>query len=292
MTRVLVSLLMCALLSVLSWKTDDYSPDKIIAMEKAALDRWGKGDPRGYLEIMDTNVTYFDPFQEKRVDGFNSMKKLLEPLTGKIRVDRFEMLNPKVQREGNMALLTFNLLSYVKQSDGTEKVVAQWNSSELYQKTDGYWKIIHSHWSLIKPAGVVGEESSDSVNEVETLRALHIAWAKACAAKELDAIVSHYADDAYVELANTPIISGKAEIRALMKRGIDDPNLAVTFAPDQVEVSKGRDLAYVRGTYTVTSPDPVTKQPKTAKGKYIVIYRRDLNGQWKAIHDINNRDSR
>jgi len=292
MTRVLASLLMCELLFVMSGKTDDYSPETIIAMEKAALDRWGKGDPRGYLEIMDTDVTYFDPFQEKRVDGLNAMKKLLEPLTGKIKVDRFEMLNPKMQRDGNSALLTFNLLSYVKQSDGSEKIIAQWNSSEVYQNIAGEWKIIHSHWSLIKPAGVGGEESTDSATDVETLRALHIAWAKACEAKDLDAIVNHYADNAYVELANTPIIRGKEAIRALMTQGVDDPNLAVAFAPDQVEVSKGRDLGYVRGTYTVTSPDPVTKQPKTAKGKYIVIYRRDLNGQWKAIHDINNRDDR
>jgi len=147
MTRVLASLLVCVGLSVISWTTCDYSPNKIIAMEKAALDRWGKGDPQGYLEIMDTDLTYFDPFQEKRLDGLNAMKELLKPLTGKIKVDRFEMLNPKVQRDGNMALLTFNLLSYVKQPNGTEKVVARWNSSEVYRKIDGVWKIIHSHWS-------------------------------------------------------------------------------------------------------------------------------------------------
>ena len=151
MTKVFASLLACALLCVASCKTDDYSPDKIIAMEKAALDRWGKGDPQGYLDIMDADLTYFDPFQEKRLDGLGAMQELLKPLTGKIKVDRFDMLNPKVQRDGNMALLTFNLLSYVKQPDGTEKLVARWNSSEVYRKINGEWKIIHSHWSFIKP---------------------------------------------------------------------------------------------------------------------------------------------
>jgi hypothetical protein len=56
--------LMCVLLLCASCKNDDYSPDKIITMEKAALDRWGKGDPQGYLEIMDADLTYFDPYQE------------------------------------------------------------------------------------------------------------------------------------------------------------------------------------------------------------------------------------
>lgn len=129
---------------------DDYSPEKIIAMEHAALDRWGKGDPQGYLEITDADVTYFDPFQESRLDGLPAMKQLLEPLTGKIKVDRFEMINPKVQRDGNMALLTFNLLSYDTLPDGKETVV-RWNSTETYRRIDGAWKIIHSHWSFIKP---------------------------------------------------------------------------------------------------------------------------------------------
>jgi ketosteroid isomerase-like protein len=151
MTKLLALLLACAVLTIASCNSDDYSPDKIITMEKAALDRWGKGDPQGYLEIMDADLTYFDPFLEKRLDGLDAMKEFLKSFAGKIKVDRFDMLNPKVQRDGDMALLTFNLLSYVKQPDGTEKVVARWNSSEVYRKINGAWKIIHSHWSFIKP---------------------------------------------------------------------------------------------------------------------------------------------
>jgi len=115
---------------------------------------------------------------------------------------------------------------------------------------------------------------------------------QAFAVKDLDAIVNHYADDAYVEMSNKPIVKGKAAIRAQMKQALSDPNFTLTFAPNQVEVSKGADLGYVRGTYVVTSLDPITKRPTTSNGKYIVIYKRDSNGQWKAIHDINNRDSR
>ena len=158
MTKILVPIIICALFSVADSNREGYSPDTIIAMEKAALDRWGKGDPQGYLDIMDTDLTYFDPFQEKRLDGLDAMKEFIKPFWDKIKVDRFEMLNPKVQRDGDMALLTFNLLSYVRQPDGTEKVVARWNSSELYRRIKGEWKIIHSHWSYIKPAAAVGRE--------------------------------------------------------------------------------------------------------------------------------------
>jgi len=34
--------------------------DTIIATERAALDRWGKGDPSCFLEICAPDVVYFD----------------------------------------------------------------------------------------------------------------------------------------------------------------------------------------------------------------------------------------
>ena len=46
----------------------------IIGLERAALNRWGKGDPGGYLEIMATEMTYFDPFTKRRVDGMNAIR--------------------------------------------------------------------------------------------------------------------------------------------------------------------------------------------------------------------------
>ena len=137
------------------------APPDVIAMERAALDRWGKGDPQGYLDIMAPEVTYFDPVQEKRLDGLDAMKKMLAPITGKIKVSRFDMIDPKVQPHGDSALLTFNLVSYVTAPDGKERAVARWNSSELYARVDGQWRIVHSHWSYIKP------ELKQAVSEIQ-----------------------------------------------------------------------------------------------------------------------------
>lgn len=125
-------------------------PDEIIAMERAALDRWGRGDPQGYLEIMAPAVTYFDPNEEARIDGLDAMKALLVPLTGQIKIDRYDMIHPVVQIHGSVALLTFNLVSYVS-SNGVETAAARWNSTEAYASVGGRWQIIHSHWSYIKP---------------------------------------------------------------------------------------------------------------------------------------------
>lgn len=134
---------------------------QIIALERGALDRWGKGDPGGYLEIYDPDVTYFDPVQEKRVDGLGAVRTMLAPFTGKIRVSRYDMLDPKVQRYGDVAVLSFNLLSYQKQPDGNEPVVARWNSTAVYRRAGDTWKSVHVHWSYLKPElkALVTEES-------------------------------------------------------------------------------------------------------------------------------------
>ena len=73
-----------------AWQTDP-----IIALERGALDRWGKGDPGGYLELYATDVTYFDPQREKRVDGVAAMKRLLEPIKGTFKADGYEMIEPR-----------------------------------------------------------------------------------------------------------------------------------------------------------------------------------------------------
>jgi ketosteroid isomerase-like protein len=131
--------------------TAPFDPQTIISMERAALDRWGKGDPQGFIEIYAPDMTYFDPLQDKRIDGLDAMKRMLAPLTGKVSLSRYDMIDPKVQHHGDIALLTFNLVSYQKQADGSEKAVARWNSTETYSRIDGQWRIIHSHWSYIKP---------------------------------------------------------------------------------------------------------------------------------------------
>ncbi len=147
-----------AAIAMLAWLSigcarpaDDFSPDAIVALEKGALDRWGKGDPAGYFEIMAASETYFDPMTEKRIDGVDALRSYIAPFTGKISIERVEMIDPRVQRVGDVAVLTFNLNDYGARIGDGPKSTARWNSTEIYQRIDGKWKIVHSHWSYVKP---------------------------------------------------------------------------------------------------------------------------------------------
>lgn len=116
--------------------------ETIIAMERAALDRWGKGDPSGFLEICAPDVVYFDPHLERRINGRDELSKYYETIRGKVSIERYELLNPLVQLVGETAVLTFNYVSY----GGTEDE-HRWNCTEVYRRCCEDWEIIHTHWS-------------------------------------------------------------------------------------------------------------------------------------------------
>lgn len=120
--------------------------EKIISLEKKALARWYKGDPDGYLELYANDIVYFDPETERRIDGHDAVRKYYEPIRGLISVDRDDMINPKVQASKDMAVLTFNLITW------SGDRVFKWNCTEVYRlESNSEWKIIQSHWSYIKP---------------------------------------------------------------------------------------------------------------------------------------------
>jgi ketosteroid isomerase-like protein len=128
--------------------------DELVALERSALDRWIRLDPDGYLDLYAQGVTYFDPQREKRIDGLAAMQNMLAPIRGMtapFTEPRYELIDPKVQAFGDAALLTFNVVSYGKIGDRPEGVLARWNASELYARVEGSWKIVHSHWSYVKP---------------------------------------------------------------------------------------------------------------------------------------------
>lgn len=114
----------------------------VLGLERAALDRWGKGDPGGYLEITASNVTYFDPFVEHRIDGIAGLRRWYEQIWGKIRIDRDEIIDPHVEVIGDVTILTLHFTSHG--SEGEKR----WNCTEVYSRSGTDWKIVHSHWSL------------------------------------------------------------------------------------------------------------------------------------------------
>ncbi len=117
--------------------------DELLRLERAAMKRWGAGDPDGFLEINAQDVTYFDPWQSRRLDSHAELAALYDGLRGQVHIEEFEFVAPRVQAAGDLAVLTFQFVS--KGSEGA----MHWNTTEVYRREpDGAWRIVHSHWSL------------------------------------------------------------------------------------------------------------------------------------------------
>lgn len=124
--------------------------DRILMLERAALDRWGAGDPGGFLDLCATDVTYFDPLTESRIDGKDAMAEYYRPWVGQINIPRHEMRNPQVVVGADLAVLTYNLINYIVDAGGVESVGTCWNSTVVYRRHGPTWHTIHSHWSFTR----------------------------------------------------------------------------------------------------------------------------------------------
>lgn len=124
----------------------DLFTQELLDLENAALVRWCNGDPSGFLEISAPDVVYFDPFIEQRIDGLASLSQYYESIRGKVSADRFEIINPVAQRCGDLAVLTFNFVSY-----GANRFELRWNCTEVYRNDAAGWLIIQTHWSFTAP---------------------------------------------------------------------------------------------------------------------------------------------
>ena len=117
------------------------------------------------------------------------------------------------------------------------------------------------------------------------------AFVKDWGGKDADRIAAHYTDDGSVMVPNSPTMTGKETIGKGMKGALADPNWSLVLQPVKVDVSKGGDLGYARGTYVLTATDPESKKAVTEKGRFITIFRKQADGSWKATEEINNAEA-
>ena len=116
---------------------------ELIALERGALERWGRGDPTGYLDLCAPDVVYFDPFTARRIEGLEALEAYYQGIKGQIRIDRDEFLDPRVQLLGrDAAVLTFSYVSHG--SEGSMR----WYCSEVFRRDATGFRLIHTHWSL------------------------------------------------------------------------------------------------------------------------------------------------
>ena len=123
----------------------------------------------------------------------------------------------------------------------------------------------------------------------EAIRKLDAEWSTAAQSKDIEKVVSFYADDASALPFNAPIANGRDQIRQLWSQLMSTPGFSLSFGPTRIEVARSGELAYDIGTFELKLND-AQGHPSTTPGKYVVVWKKQPNGAWKAIADIFNTD--
>ena len=123
------------------------------------------------------------------------------------------------------------------------------------------------------------------------IRAASKAWSAAAQAKDVQKFIAYYAEDAKVLLEGGPDLNGMAAIREGMTGMMGDPNFALSFQTEQVTVARSGDVAYETGTHSLTLTGP-NKKPVSSAGHFVVVWRKQADGSWKAAVDAPVSDPR
>jgi uncharacterized protein (TIGR02246 family) len=93
-----------------------------------------------------------------------------------------------------------------------------------------------------------------------------------------------YATDGRLLPPNMDILNGRAAIEAFCK---EFTSVGAKLSFDLLTVHEAGDLHVAVGTYTLDFQPP-GMDPQHDRGKYIEVWKRDGDGQWRIVEDIFN----
>jgi ketosteroid isomerase-like protein len=143
--------------------------------------------------------------------------------------------------------------------------------------------LLLSSFALAQSAATAKKKPAGASGAAEAIRQMDTEWAKIAARRDIDAFMSHVADDArFVSAGELEI--GKDAIHKEWEGLFKDMDTTVTWSPEFADASG--DLGYSIGTYEFSGKGP--NGPWTVKGRYQTTWRRGHDGQWRAVADIGS----
>jgi uncharacterized protein (TIGR02246 family) len=133
----------------------------------------------------------------------------------------------------------------------------------------------------------VGCQAPAGLSEADrtAIRQVDENYAKLVNAKDFKGVAALYAEDAIELPPNQAAVQGSAAIQASLE---GFPPVS-SFQVEILEIEGRGDLAYTRGTYSMTLT-PAGGPPIQDRGKYVEILRKQADGSWKILRDIYNSD--
>ena len=151
--------------------------------------------------------------------------------------------------------------------------------------------------SQTEPLSISQSSTADSLRDnagttrpgERILRDLDAQWSKAAAAKDLEQTVAFYSDDAIVLPPNATRAATKETVRNVWKDVLAAPGLVISWKPSKVKLGHNGAMAWVSGTYELIMNDASGK-PINDRGKYLEVWEKQADGNWKCAADMWNSD--
>jgi uncharacterized protein (TIGR02246 family) len=137
--------------------------------------------------------------------------------------------------------------------------------------------------------GVALGQKSKGNADGEAIRKLDAEWSAAVQNKDAEKSAAFYAEDGAILPSNAPKAAGRAQVRDVWSHMVALPGFGLHFEPAKIEVAKAKDMAYDVGTYELKFND-LQGNPTTVIGKYVVVWKKQPDKQWKVVADIFNPD--
>ncbi|KAF0204518.1 MAG: hypothetical protein FD170_423 [Bacteroidetes bacterium] len=119
------------------------------------------------------------------------------------------------------------------------------------------------------------------------IQALEDAYAAGLKAKDAEAVLAYYADDAVSMVNNAPVASGRDAILSMIQKNIASDTTNTTESFEVVDIFAAGDLVVETGK--ATNKDAYGNVVKT--GKYMSLFEK-RNGKYVCIRDIYNDDQK
>lgn len=142
--------------------------------------------------------------------------------------------------------------------------------------------------ALVGGMGACKPKADQRAASEDAVRAADMAWDKAFSS-DVAAAAAFVEPTGSVLPPNEPIATGPEAVKALFDRFHTYPQLKIHWQPIEVGAAGSGDLAYSSGTYEMSYSDANGK-PVMDHGKYVTVWRKQMDGSWKVVRDIFNSD--
>lgn len=136
---------------------------------------------------------------------------------------------------------------------------------------------------------VAEEPVIDVEADIEAIKNVSEKWELAYNDRDMDSLMSLYADNSVRISPNQPLVSGKEAIRNSLQQEFD----FFTNQEDDVvvEAQVSGDLAFTRGTWKNVVAPRAGGESRTVNGNWTTILMRQPDGSWKIINEMWSDES-